>query len=100
MIHFKFDFVVRGEEGIWSEWSDWKGCNSESDYVAKRTRLCLTKDTFQETNVDRCLLIPGNKGELDLMPCKNYLEMKRQKEIDDFTRAILDKMKGRGKRNA
>lgn len=64
--------AVRGEEGEWGEWSQWKGCENETDSVATRTRKCYTKYTYQVTNIDRCLLIPGNKGDLDIMPCRLF----------------------------
>lgn len=65
-------FQIRGEEGEWGEWSQWKGCENETDSVATRTRKCYTKYTYQVTNIDRCLLIPGNKGDLDIMPCRLF----------------------------
>ncbi|XP_065205015.1 uncharacterized protein LOC135834944 [Planococcus citri] len=73
-------FQIRGEEGVWGEWSEWSGCSSINDTVATRTRQCYTRDTFQVTNVDRCLLIPGNKGDLDILPCKKFKAMVQRKE--------------------
>lgn len=88
----RYNFSVRGEEGIWGEWSDWIGCDSPSDHVATRTRQCFTRDTFQVTNVDRCLLIPGSKGDLDILPCKKYKAMMQRKENEDVS--VLFKKNG------
>lgn len=75
-------FAVRGEEGVWGDWSQWTGCDSPADYVASRSRKCLTKDTYQPTSVDRCLLIPGKKSDLDIMPCSKYRAMLQQRELE------------------
>lgn len=88
----RFVFVaVRGEEGIWGEWSEWSGCDSINDTVATRKRQCYTRDTFQVTNVDRCLLIPGNKGDLDIIPCKKFKALMQRKENE---MAVLFKKNG------
>ncbi|KAK7574115.1 hypothetical protein V9T40_011306 [Parthenolecanium corni] len=75
-------FQIRGDEGIWGDWSEWKGCDSPADYVASRSRKCLTKDTLQPTSVDRCLLIPGKKSDFDIMPCSKYQAMLQQRELE------------------
>jgi len=73
---------VSGELGMWTDWSEWSGCEDPGDYVATRTRKCLTRDTREPTSVDRCLLIPGNKSDLDLMPCRIYLS--QNSDLDEY----------------
>lgn len=73
---------MSGELGVWTDWSEWSGCEDPGDYVATRTRKCLTRDTREPTSVDRCLLIPGNKSDLDLMPCRIYLS--QNWDLDDY----------------
>lgn len=73
---------MSGELGVWTDWSEWSGCVDPGDYVATRTRKCLTRDTREPTSVDRCLLIPGNKSDLDLMPCRIYLS--QNTEMDEY----------------
>lgn len=74
--------IVSGELGVWTDWSEWSGCEDPGDYVATRTRKCLTRDTREPTSVDRCLLIPGNKSDLDLMPCRIYLS--QNSDLDEY----------------
>lgn len=73
---------MSGELGVWTDWSEWSGCEDPGDYVATRTRKCLTRDTREPTSVDRCLLIPGNKSDLDLMPCRIYLS--QNSDLDEY----------------
>lgn len=73
---------MSGELGVWTDWSEWSGCVDPGDYVATRTRKCLTRDTLEPTSVDRCLLIPGNKSDLDLMPCRIYLS--QNSDLDEY----------------
>ncbi|XP_003242462.1 low-density lipoprotein receptor-related protein 1 isoform X1 [Acyrthosiphon pisum] len=75
-------FQMSGELGVWTDWSEWSGCEDPGDYVATRTRKCLTRDTREPTSVDRCLLIPGNKSDLDLMPCRIYLS--QNSDLDEY----------------
>lgn len=77
-----FNKTVSGELGEWTDWSEWSGCEDPGDYVATRTRKCLTRDTREPTSVDRCLLIPGNKSDLDLMPCRIYLS--QNNDLDEY----------------
>lgn len=73
---------MSGELGVWTDWSEWSGCVDPGDYVATRTRKCLTRDTREPTSIDRCLLIPGNKSDLDLMPCRIYLS--QNSDLDEY----------------
>lgn len=67
-IFFFLYLSVSGQEGQWGEWSEWSECNATL-HVSTRTRPCLTKSGVRLTSVDRCLLIPGTKSDLDIRKC-------------------------------
>lgn len=61
-------FMISGQEGVWGEWSEWSPCNTTL-HVRTRTRPCLTRTGQRLASVDRCLLIPGAKSDLDIRKC-------------------------------
>uniref|UniRef100_A0A8D8R284 SEA domain-containing protein n=1 Tax=Cacopsylla melanoneura TaxID=428564 RepID=A0A8D8R284_9HEMI len=61
-------FMISGQEGQWGEWSEWSKCNATLR-VSTRTRPCLSRTGVKLSSVDRCLLIPGLKGDLDIGKC-------------------------------
>lgn len=61
-------FMISGQEGQWGKWSEWSECDATL-HVATRTRPCLSKYGERLSSVDRCLLIPGAKSDLDIRKC-------------------------------
>ncbi|KAL1464157.1 hypothetical protein WDU94_003830 [Cyamophila willieti] len=84
-------FMISGQEGQWGEWSEWSECNGTL-HVSTRTRPCLTRAGVRLSSVDRCLLIPGLKGDLDIRKC-SPVPMRHIWETKDNLAPIDDKSK-------
>lgn len=67
-------FMISGQEGQWGPWSEWSPCNA-SLHISTRTRPCLSRSGERLSSVDRCLLIPGAKSDLDIRKCSPSVSM-------------------------